>query len=141
MRDITDLLVQSGLSGVFYKEGDAIFFLENGTFKAGLVVFVGDKLSQIVCDDGRVFEKKAKEIPVSFVEKNFEVLLDKEHLKLDEFMNKAENSEDGAFIDTEKLFGKKFSLKDNMTLCNMMIARAGFSRAKATDNGVVVYMD
>ena len=141
MRDIKDLLIENGLSGVFYEEGDAIFFLEDGSFKAGLVVLVDDKLSQIVCDDGRVFEKKAKEIPVSFVEKNFEVLLDKEYLKLNEFMNEAENSENGTFIDTEKLFGKKFSLKDHMTLCNMMIARAGFSRAKATDNGVVVYMD
>ena len=57
MRDIKDLLIENGLSGVFYQEGDAIFFLENGSFKAGLVILMDDKLSQIVCDDGRVFEK------------------------------------------------------------------------------------
>ena len=75
MRDIKDLLIENGLSGVFYQEGDAIFFLEDGSFKAGLIILVDDKLSQIVCDDGRVFEKKAKEIPVSFVEKTLKCCL------------------------------------------------------------------
>ena len=52
MRDIKDLLIENGLSGVFYEEGDAIFFLEDGSFKAGLIVLVDDKLSQIVMTEG-----------------------------------------------------------------------------------------
>ena len=114
-----------------------VFFYEGNV--EGTVKVRNNEVLYIDLENGQRVVPETKDVPDSFIKKNFECYMDEHITDVETWLDKsAEDLEAGFFINTKEVFGKDYTYRFLRILSDVLVERCGFRSATIENNGVVV---
>ena len=114
------------------------FFFYEGNVE-GTVKVRNNEVLYIDLENGQRVVPETKDVPDSFIKKNFECYMDEHITDVETWLDKsAEDLEAGFFINTKEVFGKDYTYRFLRILSDVLVERCGFRSATIENNGIVV---